>query len=228
MPFNVNPPCPNGIQTTITWQFPGQTQKSNTQGDDYRLSASIAANKSREIVDIVWSSAIEPFQAGFTCSNLIKNQWIAPNQSGLVITNFKSISSVNPDSLLIPNDYYFNGSFIRRPSYGIDFETYNTSTGTQFSSRHANVDPGSTNCCFVRGTLSNFAIIPRSFPTNFRYVIEILKNGAVVASDTGNSQPMVTYQCGATCPPNTCNVVCGNTICCYGADGISVLNFPNT
>jgi hypothetical protein len=32
----------------------------------------------------------------------------------------------------------------------------------------------------------------------------------------------------AGCPPNTCDVLCGNTICCYGADGVSVLNFPNT
>jgi hypothetical protein len=31
----------------------------------------------------------------------------------------------------------------------------------------------------------------------------------------------------AGCPPNTCDVLCGNTICCYGSDGVSVLNFPN-
>lgn len=30
------------------------------------------------------------------------------------------------------------------------------------------------------------------------------------------------------CPPNTCDVLCGNTICCYNSDGISVSNYPNT
>ena len=28
------------------------------------------------------------------------------------------------------------------------------------------------------------------------------------------------------CPENTCEVECGDTICCYGSDGVSVFNFP--
>lgn len=36
-----------------------------------------------------------------------------------------------------------------------------------------------------------------------------------------------TYTCGSSgCPENTCEVTCGDTICCYGSDGIAVSSFP--
>ena len=30
------------------------------------------------------------------------------------------------------------------------------------------------------------------------------------------------------CPEGTCEVICGDTICCYGSDGIAVTSFPRT
>ena len=30
------------------------------------------------------------------------------------------------------------------------------------------------------------------------------------------------------CPEDTCEVTCGDTICCYGSDGVSVANFPRS
>lgn len=30
------------------------------------------------------------------------------------------------------------------------------------------------------------------------------------------------------CPDGTCEVICGNTICCYGSDGVAIASFPNT
>ena len=42
--------------------------------------------------------------------------------------------------------------------------------------------------------------------------------------------PTVYTSCVVTnvCPENTCEVICGDTICCYGSDGISVDSFPVT
>jgi hypothetical protein len=45
-----------------------------------------------------------------------------------------------------------------------------------------------------------------------------------ITQSTCPQAEIVTNQC----PPNTCDVLCGNTICCYNADGISVFNYPNT
>lgn len=40
MPFNINPPCEEEKKTIIRWQFPGQEEKSNNDGDDYEISLS--------------------------------------------------------------------------------------------------------------------------------------------------------------------------------------------
>ena len=43
---------------------------------------------------------------------------------------------------------------------------------------------------------------------------------------TGNLPPVYQVICGCdaqeSCPPNTCPIQCGNKVCCYGADGVSV------
>jgi hypothetical protein len=63
------------------------------------------------------------------------------------------------------------------------------------------------------------------------WIIDIYKNGSVIQSDEGGLLlPSVSWNCQSInqCPPNTCDVLCGNTICCYNSDGISVFNYPNT
>ncbi|MGL5078540.1 MAG: hypothetical protein ACRDBG_22305 [Waterburya sp.] len=59
-------------------------------------------------------------------------------------------------------------------------------------------------------------------------VLNIRDNGNLLYSRTTTVLPeSIGITCEQQqCPPNTCEVECGNTICCYGSDGISVLNFP--
>jgi hypothetical protein len=62
-------------------------------------------------------------------------------------------------------------------------------------------------------------------PPNQKFTIT--KNGQTVYTETRLTCPEVKI-ISDECPPNTCDVLCGDTICCYGADGISVFNYPNT
>ena len=41
----------------------------------------------------------------------------------------------------------------------------------------------------------------------------------------GLPMPEISLTCIGICPPNTCEVDCGNHICCYGSDGIAVSSF---
>ena len=63
------------------------------------------------------------------------------------------------------------------------------------------------------------------------YVNFIVKNnGETVFSRIESTFPDVVTECVANqqCPEDTCEVVCGDTICCYGSDGIAVTSFPRT
>ena len=55
----------------------------------------------------------------------------------------------------------------------------------------------------------------------------VKNNGSPVYSRTSNTIPAIATECRANqCPPDTCEVECGSTICCYNSQGISVFNFP--
>lgn len=54
------------------------------------------------------------------------------------------------------------------------------------------------------------------------------KNGQQVYRQQQASCPLVQCVSAQQCPPNTCDVLCGNTICCYNSEGISVFNYPNS
>ncbi len=47
-----------------------------------------------------------------------------------------------------------------------------------------------------------------------------------ICSSAGNLPPVYQVICGCdrpeSCPPNTCPVKCGNKVCCYGTNGVSV------
>ena len=47
----------------------------------------------------------------------------------------------------------------------------------------------------------------------------------------GTGEPYYSLICApveSVCPEGTCEVICGDTICCYGSDGIAVTSFPRT
>jgi hypothetical protein len=54
------------------------------------------------------------------------------------------------------------------------------------------------------------------------------KNGVTVFNQAFLECPIVEIGDFDVCPPNTCDVLCGNTICCYDSEGISVFSFPST
>ncbi len=52
------------------------------------------------------------------------------------------------------------------------------------------------------------------------YKFDVLSFGELIFTRTELEQPEV--QIIGVCPPNTCEVDCGDKICCYGSDGIAV------
>lgn len=58
----------------------------------------------------------------------------------------------------------------------------------------------------------------------------IKNNGELIYSRTASIAPTVTTECVAfqQCPPNTCEVICSDTICCYNSNGIAVESFTKT
>jgi hypothetical protein len=227
MPFNVNPPCASGTQTAITWQFPGQTQKSSAAGDDYRVYYGVSPSASRVSVNIVWNASLFRSDGlSSPCYNV--NSYLEPNRRSVLINRVRELP-LNPVDLFVQEPTYIsNGTPVYVPGYfkgwKLDVKTYSTFTGStpNITTVYQGVDD--PDCYIVPGSLRNVAYIP--LPSNgLKFVIDIYKNGAVIATDSGDATPVVTYKCGVTCPPNTCEVDCGTYVCCYGSDGISVFNY---
>lgn len=83
---------------------------------------------------------------------------------------------------------------------------------------------------FQAGTIRNIEVIPRnteaqsckSFCT-----IKIFNSGTLVHENTATNCPEVeVINNTQACPENTCEVICGDTICCYDSNGIAVESFP--
>ena len=53
----------------------------------------------------------------------------------------------------------------------------------------------------------------------------IYSNEAVVYQQINESCPTVDEYCDNKCPPNTCEVECGNLICCYDSNGKAIKKF---
>jgi hypothetical protein len=112
----------------------------------------------------------------------------------------------------------------------------NVNSGRPFPSTY-NPTPWEQNSHYIQSHL-------REPPKLGAYSLIAKKNGVVCGYAAFASSPVINTVCLTKnsnyikrtnfcsplnqCPPNTCDVLCGNTICCYGADGISVFNYPNT
>ena len=51
------------------------------------------------------------------------------------------------------------------------------------------------------------------------------KNNSQIYRQISGNCPIVSC-INQACPENTCDVMCGDTICCYNSKGISVFNYP--
>jgi hypothetical protein len=227
MPFNINPSCPAGQKTVINWQFPGQAAKTNDQGDDYRVYYGVSPTAPRASVGIIWNA--DQFKTnGGACYN---SHTLQEPYAGFNTFNNVRELPLNPVDLFVPEPTYYNsGTPVYIPGYSpgwrLDVKTYASGTNnapnitTQYASR-------TDNACYITpGSLRNVAYF--FYNNSVKYVIAIYKNGQVIATDSGNNSPTISWNCGQSCPPNTCDVLCDNTICCYGADGISVFSYSNT
>lgn len=59
------------------------------------------------------------------------------------------------------------------------------------------------------------------------YRLRIFQGNVQVFERTELYQPQYVEIIGKlSCPTNTCPVKCGDQVCCYGSDGVSVTNFP--
>jgi hypothetical protein len=216
MPFNINPSCPAGQKTVINWQFPGQAAKTNDQGDDYKVY-----QKPGQCLGVSYTITYNFIEiAGKTI--------IGPRTRSISSSGRRVVSGDTGNYTI--NSFYYPGSPTQDPYY-THVETLQLfANGTlRYAPTTLTTNPYSGA---VPGSISHTITRSDGLPDNCgNWVINIYKNGIVIESNEGGlQQPVVSHQCITPnqCPPGTCDVICANTICCYGADGVSVFSYPNT
>ena len=98
---------------------------------------------------------------------------------------------------------------------------YSISSGTSKSASKISIPPHCLNIYKVDGTFFN----PVAKSNNDEHPLKLI---AQVCSAKCSPPPQVNVIClpPDKCPPGTCEVQCGNHVCCYNSDGISVFSFP--
>lgn len=230
MPFNVEPPCIAPSKTIITWQFPGQDVKKNSQGDDYRVYYGVPANAPRRGVQVRYN--VDTFATdSFLGECYADVNSLEPNYKQISISNVRELPpdplglfvELEPTSLLNGVPQYVPGL---SPGWRIRAKTYLGITGNVPAEQILYAGTGCSGFYVVPGSLRNVEYV---FQPGYevKYVVEIYRGGGVILADVGDGLPFVSYECGELeeCPPDTCSVDCGTYVCCYGSDGISVFNF---
>lgn len=229
MPYNINPPCPSGQKTRIIWQFPGNVQKTYDEGDDYQVFINVKSTCSRIgyyyrfCSDLIGTNGDPPY-------NYQKWQ-LEPCQAGGLLTAVKRVPLLTAANFIPVYGPANSHASDKIWSYKISYEAYNSASGTSSFIKTVNATNDHTGDAFVPGTLRSIRLEPRTDinPSCLTYDLEIYKNGAVVQTDLGSANPTISYQClFDQCPPDTCEVECGDTICCYNNQGISTFNYPKS
>jgi hypothetical protein len=234
MPFSVNPPCGEGYRTVVKWQFSGRNENENSFGDDYKISWKLNPAVETSIVYLQYN--LDFFTTNDSASS---QEAVAQDNANYAEPNYRQRTIFYPRELPVnPLDLfnnpeptsYSNGNPVYLPGFSpgwrIDAKVWNPPGNSSIQTLYAG---GNVSLSYVvPGSLRN---VRYSSPQGdvIQYVLEIYKEGQVIATDSGGAYPVVSYSCepGYECPPNTCDVLCGDTICCYNSDGISVMNFPN-
>jgi hypothetical protein len=225
VPYNVNPPCLTGQKTKIDWQFPGQTTKTNDQGDDYRIldfskGQCVGVNKSVTVTVALYNRA----SAG------VYSPAVGVNGQHIQSTTF-GISNrlIYPQSPPFDFSGPYSTTFGNGEGYSEGFYLLLVSaTGVRSRSSQLFFGARIFGSLFKESTVTLTVVNLNGQPDNCGYYrLDIYKNGQIIATDTGNLPPSVSHQCITPnqCPPNTCEVDCGTYVCCYGSDGISVFNY---
>jgi hypothetical protein len=213
VPYNINPPCPSGGNAEITFKVANQSGSIvKTNGDDYRIITEVIPSRSQYKSTVSWVPA---HKAGIQFPVVSKEIFVPGAMTGERVY----------DRQLLPG-YTFEvtrNAFLRRED---NSDTATLGDWNLVTFHYGNIVAakiGSIN-------FSNFEKTNATYSGYTKHTAEIYKNGVLIGSffRTGAETISATWKCINQCPPNTCDVLCGNTICCYNSDGISVFNYPNT
>lgn len=224
MPYNVNPPCQETQQLLITWEYPGSPQQQNSQGDDYRISISFVDCRYRVSAYIPWNAEVTN---GAGAPGYNASDFEPPN----VQEAYFSRPAIIPDitGSLIP----VRDNIGRIRHYKVEYTAFVGNFGTATFQAENVLSLNRSGDRVKEGSLVVGDLVINNDYRNRncqKYILEILKEGEVIFTDKGLQEPLVAWVCidNNQCPENTCEVICGDTICCYGSDGIAVDSFPRT
>lgn len=197
MPYNVNPACPTGQKTNITWQFPGQTAKTNDQGDDYKVY-----QKPGQCPNAIYTIKYK-YKAGNTDQKGVSNpnsadgyfyKNVALPYGSRIINPIVRYNYTADRGSLAPPYWYPIGVFHSRLSASGAAGQYYTDLSLGFNSGFG-ADESTLTYEVLRSDnqLDNCG----------NWIVDIYKNGSIIQSDEGSLQiPANSWQCsGGSCPP---------------------------
>jgi hypothetical protein len=208
------PLCQTNQKTTIEWQYPGEDKQRILGADDYNLEQvnNLSANGTYKLI---YQEAIirnghfqgwnnNAYWSGSFIYNGIESYCLYVNVYPFFCIPFDS------DSIWIGNPN-IPANKPRSRSYGVRI----WSQGVAYDRLLA----------FSSGLkLIDFELQGTQSPKYCR--LNITKNGELVYRRRNSVCPTVTYFCGETCPPGTCQCDCGTEVCCYDtATGKAVKSF---
>lgn len=129
------------------------------------------------------------------------------NQPGLVVSPILGLRLV-VSGVIIDGYYVQDGRNIETQV----FDATNQWKGWQFNTRGRPFE------------IIGFEPADGSEPEPYEYEFRGYKNGELILTDTGYGEPTVQVDC-SQCPPNSCEVDCGNHVCCYNSQGKVVYSY---
>jgi hypothetical protein len=222
MPYNVNPPCPVEQKTLIQWSFPYSSSGETLEGDDYITG---------RMPGQCWGEYRITMDAQLRVVHYVNNAIAASKDvpTRLTMTPPRTARIRNPWNPVYPAQLTSGLIAGLIAKYGYGWATASNPSGlgtTPFADyREAPWSPAG----YVPGSESNIVItkINTGADDCGGYGIAIFKNKQIIIEENGRSFPAnVNWECVTNqCPSNTCEVDCGNTICCYNSQGISVFSY---
>ena len=97
-----------------------------------------------------------------------------------------------------------------------------------YPARNCSLDSGRTNAFFDLTTLEVVDLTTSTATINGCVFVAFKGPQYVFGRTNEEACPEVEVIEDSQCPEGTCEVTCGDTICCYGSDGIAVTSFPRT
>lgn len=205
----------------IKYRYPGEEPKE-IDGDDYSFELSgafcdsdnhfqiayIEARSERESDGQLYTDSSGVDNGGHAAGGTQRSTFSSVSFTRKIITvTFTQSNGEFYERYIEVNSAYPDGIWVSASLRRIEhYYIFRNSDGSIRKTRK--ITPGSEWGCHEEGCL-----------------FKVFKEGEEIYRRTHLSCPEVG-EVGEGCPEGTCEVECGDTICCYGSDGISVFNFP--